>query len=46
MLNELANRGLRIPEDIALIGFGDLNFSDSTPASLTTVLPRNKKPER
>jgi LacI family transcriptional regulator, gluconate utilization system Gnt-I transcriptional repressor len=37
VLDELRARGVRVPEDIAVIGFGDLDFASQLEPSLTTV---------
>lgn len=37
VLTEVAARGLRVPEDIAVIGFGDQAFAAHTQPALTTV---------
>lgn len=37
VLIEAQTRGLRVPEDLAIMGFGDLNFSDYTNPPLSTV---------
>ncbi len=37
MLTEAMARGLRVPEDIAVIGFGDQDFAEQTYPALTTV---------
>jgi LacI family gluconate utilization system Gnt-I transcriptional repressor len=36
-LHELQRRGVRIPDDIAVIGFGDLDFAAQLTPALTTV---------
>lgn len=36
---EAQRRGLRVPEDIAIIGFGDMEFSANCTTPLTTVKP-------
>ncbi|MFI4908247.1 MAG: LacI family DNA-binding transcriptional regulator [Steroidobacterales bacterium] len=36
-LDELRRRGIRVPEEIAVIGFGDLDFASDLEPSLTTV---------
>lgn len=36
-LDELRSRGIRVPEEIAVIGFGDLDFASDLEPSLTTV---------
>lgn len=37
VLIEAQSRGLRVPEDLAIMGFGDLNFSGYTSPPLSTV---------
>lgn len=42
-LNEAHRRGVKVPDDIAMIGFGDMDFSRSTLPPLSTVrLPREE----
>ncbi|NDL70566.1 LacI family DNA-binding transcriptional regulator [Vreelandella alkaliphila] len=38
-LSEAQRRGIRVPDDIAMIGFGDMDFSDCTLPSLSTIRP-------
>jgi len=37
VLIEAQNRGLKTPEDVAVFGFGDLEFADATEPALSTV---------
>jgi LacI family gluconate utilization system Gnt-I transcriptional repressor len=37
VLIEAQSRGLRVPQDLAIMGFGDLNFSEYTNPPLSTV---------
>lgn len=37
VLVEAQKRGIRVPEDLAVIGFGDMDFADSTEPSLSSV---------
>jgi LacI family gluconate utilization system Gnt-I transcriptional repressor len=37
VLIEARKRGLRVPQDLAVVGFGDLAFAQSTDPALTTV---------
>ena len=42
-LNETQRRGIKVPDDIAMIGFGDMDFSNCTLPPLSTVrLPREE----
>ena len=37
MLIEAQKRGFKTPEDVAVFGFGDLEFAESTEPALSTV---------
>jgi LacI family transcriptional regulator, gluconate utilization system Gnt-I transcriptional repressor len=37
VLDELRSRNIRVPQDVAVIGFGDLDFASELQPSLTTV---------
>jgi len=37
VLTEAAARGIRVPEEIAVMGFGDMNFAEHTYPALSTV---------
>lgn len=43
VLFEAKRRGLRVPEDLAVIGFGDLNFAQVALPPLTTVRPPQRE---
>jgi len=43
VMQELADRGLRVPEDVSVIGCGNLNFSSMVTPSLTTI---NQNPQK
>ena len=43
VLFEANRRGLRVPQDLAVIGFGDLTFSNSCLPPLTTVRPPQRE---
>lgn len=43
VLFEVTRRDLRVPEDLAVVGFGDLPFSNSCPPPLTTVRPPQRE---
>ena len=43
VMQELADRGLRVPEDVSLIGCGNLNFSSMLTPSLSTI---NQNPQK
>ncbi len=46
-LFECQRRGIRVPDDISIIGFNDLEFCDSTFPSLTSVaIPRHEMARR
>ncbi|WP_355660877.1 LacI family DNA-binding transcriptional regulator [Halomonas salifodinae] len=38
-LGEAQRRGIRVPDDIAMIGFGDMDFSNCTLPPLSTIRP-------
>jgi DNA-binding LacI/PurR family transcriptional regulator len=40
-MDELVDRGLRVPEDVALVGYDDMSFASSRKIELTTMhMPR------
>ncbi|PWC37748.1 LacI family DNA-binding transcriptional regulator [Azospirillum sp. TSO35-2] len=43
VLFEATRRDLRVPDDLAVVGFGDLPFSSSCPPPLTTVRPPQRE---
>lgn len=43
VLFEAQRRGLKVPEDLAVIGFGDLSFSNSCQPPLTTIRPPQRQ---
>lgn len=43
VLFEAHRRGLKVPEDLAVIGFGDLTFSNSCQPPLTTIRPPQRQ---
>jgi LacI family gluconate utilization system Gnt-I transcriptional repressor len=43
VLFEVTRRDLRVPDDLAVVGFGDLPFSNSCPPPLTTVRPPQRE---
>ena len=42
-INEIRERGLRIPEDISIVGFDDLPFSEISTPALTTLRVPNRE---
>lgn len=43
VLFEAQRRGLKVPEDLSVIGFGDLTFSNSCQPPLTTIRPPQRQ---
>lgn len=43
VLFEAQRRGLKVPDDLAVIGFGDLTFSNSCQPPLTTIRPPQRQ---
>ncbi len=43
VLFEARRHGLRVPEDLAVIGFGDLSFAKASQPALTTVRPPQRE---